>query len=42
MPTEFDDLLGDFSKAKKILNWETEKKLSDLVKEMVQYDLRNI
>ena len=41
-PTEVDDLLGDFSKAKKILNWEPKKKFSDLVKEMVQYDLRNI
>ena len=37
-PTEVDELLGDYSKAKKILNWEPKIFFDDLVKEMVEHD----
>jgi len=39
-PAEVDLLLGDFSKAKKILKWEPKVKFKDLVKIMVDYDLQ--
>jgi GDPmannose 4,6-dehydratase len=35
-------LLGDATKAKKQLNWEPKIKFSDLVKEMVQADLKEL
>jgi len=38
-PAEVDYLLGDASKAKKILNWEPKIKFDALVKEMVDFDL---
>lgn len=38
-PTEVDLLLGDASKAKKILGWEAKTKFKDLVKIMVESDL---
>ena len=38
-PTEVDLLLGDPSKAKKILDWEHTTSFTDLVTEMVQSDL---
>ena len=38
-PTEVDELLGDASKAKKILGWEPKTDLKTLVKEMVAHDL---
>ena len=38
-PTEVNYLLGDASKAKKILGWKAKAKFSDLVKEMVKEDL---
>lgn len=38
-PTEVDLLLGDASKAKKILNWEPKVRFKDLVKIMVDADL---
>jgi GDPmannose 4,6-dehydratase len=37
-PTEVDQLLGDPSKAKKTLNWETKTSFNDLVKKMVISD----
>ena len=37
-PTEVDTLLGDPSKAKKILGWEAKISFADLVKEMVAAD----
>ena len=40
-PTEVDQLLGDPSKAKKILNWETKISFEELVSEMVESDLKN-
>ena len=39
-PTEVNYLLGDASKAKKILGWKAKAKFSDLVKEMVKEDLK--
>jgi GDPmannose 4,6-dehydratase len=38
-PTEVETLLGDFSKAKDILNWEPEISFQDLVYEMAESDL---
>ena len=40
-PTEVPHLLGDFSKAKKLLGWEPSIGFDDLVKEMVQFELKN-
>lgn len=40
-PTEVDLLIGDASKAKRILGWEPKHTLGDLVKEMIAYDLKN-
>lgn len=38
-PTEVEALLGDASKAKRDLGWETKITFDQLVKEMVEYDL---
>jgi GDPmannose 4,6-dehydratase len=38
-PTEVDSLLGDASKAKQKLGWQTKTSFQDLVKEMVEEDL---
>ena len=39
-PTEVETLLGDFSKAKKILGWEPKTSFQELVSEMVIEDLK--
>ena len=39
-PTEVESLLGDASKAKKMLGWQPKITFEDLVKEMVESDLR--
>ena len=39
-PTEVDILVGDYSKAKRILGWEPKIKFTDLVKLMVDADVR--
>jgi len=39
-PTEVDLLIGDSSKAKKVLNWEPKVKFDELVRIMVEEDLR--
>lgn len=39
-PTEVDLLIGDASKAKKLLGWEPKFSVQDLVKDMVQADLK--
>lgn len=39
-PTEVELLLGDPSKAKKVLGWEHETSVRDLAREMVQADLK--
>ena len=41
-PTEVDLLLGDASKAKKILGWESKTSLNDLVKIMIQHDMEQV
>ena len=41
-PTEVDILLGDSTKAKKLLNWKPKISFKDLVKEMVEYDFQNL
>ena len=41
-PTEVDSLIGDPSKAKKILGWEPKISFESLVKEMVEEDLKSI
>jgi len=41
-PAEVDNLCGDFSKAKKILGWEPKTKFKDLVKIMVEADLKEL
>ena len=38
-PTEVEHLLGDATKAKKLLNWEAKTSFSELVTEMVESDL---
>ena len=38
-PAEVDLLIGDFSKAQKILNWKPTTSLNDLVTMMINYDL---
>ncbi|MEO8852557.1 MAG: GDP-mannose 4,6-dehydratase [Ginsengibacter sp.] len=40
-PTEVDLLIGDASKAKRLLGWQPKHVLSDLVSEMVANDLKN-
>ena len=37
-PTEVDILLGDSTKAKKILNWKPKTNFKDLVAKMIEYD----
>jgi GDPmannose 4,6-dehydratase len=41
-PTEVDSLLGDFNKAKKILKWKPKTNFKQLVKEMVESDLKKL
>jgi GDPmannose 4,6-dehydratase len=41
-PTEVDELLGDASKAQRILGWKPETTFVDLIKEMVASDLRQV
>ena len=41
-PSEVDNLLGDYSKAKKILGWKPKISIKSLVKEMVKKDLDNV
>lgn len=39
-PTEVDSLIGDASKAERVLGWKAETKFTDLVRIMVESDLR--
>ena len=41
-PTEVDLLIGDATKAKKILGWEPKICLKDLIKEMVEHDYNSL
>ena len=40
-PTEVETLLGDASKAKEMLGWQPKIKFEELVKEMMDVDLKN-
>lgn len=40
-PSEVDILMGNPEKAKKILNWEPKVKFEELVRMMVEFDIRN-
>ena len=39
-PFEVDTLKGDFSKAKRILNWKPKKNLDQLILDMISYELK--
>jgi len=39
-PAETNSLIGDYSKAKKILGWEPQKTIDDLIIEMISVDLK--
>ena len=39
-PTEVNSLLGDAEKARKRLNWEPKISLENLIKEMIEYDIK--
>ena len=38
-PSEVNNLLGDYSKAKKLLNWSPKYTLDSLIDEMIKHDL---
>ncbi len=40
-PTEVESLKGDFRKAKKRLKWKPKIRIQELVREMINYELRN-
>lgn len=39
-PAEVDELLGDCTKAKTVLNWQHHYEIHDIIKEMMEFDLR--
>ena len=41
-PLEVDTLLGNSRKAQKELNWRPKRSIKDLVKEMVNFDMKNL
>ena len=41
-PTEVDVLVGDASKAKKLLDWEPQNNLNSLIKEMINSDYKDL
>jgi GDPmannose 4,6-dehydratase len=41
-PLEVDNLLGNYSKAKKILKWSPKIKIDSLIKDMVDYEMLNL
>lgn len=40
-PTEVDNLLADYSKAKKLLDWKPSYNLNDLIDEMIDHEIKN-
>jgi len=40
-PTEVDNLLGDSTKARKLLNWKPKFNIKDLIKDMILYEKTN-
>ena len=41
-PTEVENLLGDSSKARKLLNWKNKTSFKQLIKEMIDYESKNL
>ena len=41
-PNEVDDLRGDYSKAKKLLNWKPKISFKQMIREMVSFDLETL
>jgi len=41
-PLDVTNLLGDYSKAKRLLNWKPKKDLDYLINEMIKFDLDNL
>ena len=41
-PSEVESLIGDYSKAKKILNWKPPRDINALIKDMISYELDTI
>ena len=39
-PSDVDNLLGDSTKAKKTLSWEPKISFEELVKEMIEHDMK--
>ena len=40
-PNEVHDLVGDFSKAKRVLKWQPEINFDSLIKEMIESEIKN-
>ena len=40
-PSEVETLKGDFSKAKKLLNWKPKHDIKSLIKDMIRYEIGN-
>ena len=38
-PSEVDKLVGDYTKAKKILNWKPKRNLSSLIDDMINHEI---
>ena len=41
-PTEVNSLLGDYTKAKKVLNWKPKTSIKQLIKEMIEVEINNL
>ena len=41
-PSEVHSLLGDYSKAKKLLKWKPKTSFKNLVKDMVEFDIKSV
>ena len=41
-PAEVNSLKGDFSKAKKILNWKPKHNIHSLISDMINYEIKNL
>ena len=41
-PAEVDSLKGDYSKAKKILNWRPKHNIHSLIDDMIKYEIKNL
>ena len=41
-PTEVDNLLGNYSKARRVLKWKPKHNIKSLIKEMIDYEINFI